>query len=597
MPAMRTTRDHGDGRSRHQERLILLVAVALSIIMFGWQGYHLYWANRTASHRHITELVESVDDAGTRQIGLVADLERAVLLSSYEGTDPRPAEWATRYEAATNATGAAVATALPEVGAALDGSIGMVDTTRIELDRRVDDVVRRLADGGDQTPAAVLDPAFLSARAAFERAVDSQMTGLAEELDAGTAAERLDELHSVTVALVLFSAAIGAWAVFLRHLRRSARRLAEEQEHRRRAELTSSQLQKTEALGLMADGVAHDVKNLTAIISGSADEVQRLLPTEHPAAVALARIQEATHQADELANGLLSFSRKSGATRGIVDLAELTTGMHHMLRYLVPRPIELVVDVPPAAWVRGDAPQLQQVLLNLVTNAREAMPDGGRITIAIRPDAGRGTTDARWMLVVEDTGQGMDPETRRHAFEPFFTTRPTGQGSGLGLAIVHRIVEEHGGTIEIATGEGEGTTFTIGLPAVAAPSLPVETRHQDGSAVLVAHPVAYVRDLIGGALVAEGHRVVSASTDTELASFVAGCRSGIDLAVVDVGLLADGRLRAAIPDDLRVVVIGESTIELGDSRNVRVLDGPLSLADLTDCVASLQRTCAAGATP
>jgi signal transduction histidine kinase len=594
MSARRASREHGVGRDpRRQERLILVVAVALTVTMFGWQGYHLYSARRAASHQDTTALVEAVYSAGERQIGLVEDLEHDVLVVGHDLTGAGVTEWADRYAAATAETGAATAAALADAGERLVGPVGMVGTTRSELDRRVEHVLEQLAGGGsEQVSAALLDPEYRAAQEEFDRAVDGQIAGLAADLEAGTDAERLNELHSVVLALALFTAAIGAWAIFIRRLRRSRVQLAREQEQRLEAEAELSQLQKMEALGLMADGVAHDVKNLTVIIAGSADEVRKGLPDGHPASVALSRIEEATRQADDVAKALLAFSRKTESPKGAVDLAALAIGMTQLLRYMVPAPIELVVEAPAAAWVHGDTVQLQQAIFNLAANARDAMPDGGRLTIAIRPPSGEDDGDPRWLLVIQDTGEGMTPDVERRLFEPFFTTRPTGKGSGLGLAIVNRIVRDHGGSIDVSTRPGQGSTFTIGLPAVAAPLPAVDHRRRDGALVLVANPVPYVGDLITGALVAEGHRTLSASTGGDISASLERHASGVDVAVIDAQfLLAEPLHRLSVPPDVRVILTGEGApdVDLGGHVDVCVLGEPLSLGALTESVASLVR--------
>lgn len=591
-----TRREHDVHREdRRQERRVLVVAVALSLTMFGWQGYHLYWARQAASHQQTTTLVEAIRSSGERQIDLVESLEHDVLVAGHRFTGAELTDWASHYASASAQTQSAVDAGLAEVGDDLEDAIVRVDTARSDLDHLVENVLEHVSAGrgagrGADAAAALLDPEYLTAQVEFERAVDGQMAGLAAELDATTAAERLNELHSVVTALVLFTAAIGAWAIFLRRLRRSRLRLADEEEKRLEAEAELSQLQKMEALGMMANGVAHDVKNLTVIISGSADEVRKGLPDGHPASVALTRIEEATRQADDVAKSLLAFSRKPGANRAAVDLASLTVGMTQLLRYMVPAPIELVVEVPPAAWVCGDATQLQQVIFNLAANAREAMPDGGTLTIAIRPAPADDATEPRWLLVISDTGEGMTADVASRMFEPFFTSRPTGRGSGLGLAIVKRIVSEHRGRIEVSTRLGEGSTFTIDLPALLDPSPDVDEPEPRGALVLVANPSSYVRDLIGGALSADGHRTLTASTEDEI---LAGLRTDspmADLAVVDARLFPAGllRLRSHVP----IILTGPeaATVELDGLTDVYVVGDPLVLSALTQRVASILRS-------
>ena len=575
---------------RRQERLTLAVAVVLTVTMFGWQGYHLYWADQAASHKQTTTLVEAVYSAGERQIGLVEDLEHEVLVLGHNLDRPGVTYWTDRYAAASAETQVATAAALAGTGESLTGPVGLVDTTRLELDHQVEKVLEQLSTGqSEQTSAALLDPQYLAAQVEFGRAVDGQVAGLAAHLEAKTAAERLNELHSVGIALALFTAAIGAWAIFSRRLRRSRVRLAEEQEQRLEAEAELLQVQKMEALGMMADGVAHDVKHLTVIIWGSANEVRKGLPDGHPASAALTRIEEATRQADDVAKALLAFSRKAESPKGAVNLASLAVGMTQLLRYMVPAPIELIVEAPAAAWVHGDTVQLQQAIFNLAANAREAMPGGGTLTITVQPASPEDGEDPVWLLVIQDTGEGMTPGVEGRLFEPFFTTRPAGQGSGLGLAIVHRVVRDHGGWIGVSTRPGEGSIFTIGLPALPAPPPVVDDPDRDGSLVLVANPDPYVRDLISGALVAEGYRTLSASTVGEIRESFARHRSVVDLAVIDWRFLLPDSL--SVPPEVPVVLTGAwaSAVDLDGHKGVRVLGEPLSLAALTQSVESLLR--------
>ncbi|MDH5520183.1 MAG: hypothetical protein OEZ14_06595, partial [Acidimicrobiia bacterium] len=386
MSAMQTERkSHLTQGPHRQERLMLAVAIVMTVTMFGWQGYHLDWAHRAASHTRTSTLVQAVHSAGEHQIDLVENLEHDLLVLEQRLTRPEVTAWADRYAAASAETHVATAAALSGTGENLTEPVETVDTTRSALDRQVENVIEQLSTGdSEQASAALLNPEYLAAQAEFGQAVDGQIAGLAADLEATTAAERLNEFQSVAIALVLFTAAIGAWAEFGRRLRRSRVELAEEHEQRLEAETELLQLQKMEALGMMADGVAHDVKNLTLIISESAKDVRVALPDGHPASPAVTRIEEATHQADDMAKALLAFSHKDESRHGAVDLASLVAGMTQLLKYMLPPRIELVVEAPPAAWVHGDAVQLQQAIFNLAANARDAMPGGGTLAISIR---------------------------------------------------------------------------------------------------------------------------------------------------------------------------------------------------------------------
>lgn len=581
----RATRD-----PRRQDRLMLVLAVVLTVAMFGWQGYHLYSAEEAASHQQTATLVEAVHSAGERQIRLVDDLEHDVLVVRQDiAGSPEVTTWPDRYATASAETLAATAAAATGANERLAGPVGRVEAARQELDQRVERVLQVLSTGDPEAAsAALLDPYYLDAQAGFQQAVDGQIADLAADLEAKTAAERLTELHSVGIALVLFMMAIGAWAIFGRNLRRSRARLAREHERRLAAEAEAAQMQKMEALGMMADGIAHDVKNLTVVVLGSVDEVRRSVPDGGSAAAALTRIEEATGQADDLAKSLLAFSRKSERCEGALNLASLATGMTKLLRYMLPPAIELSVDAPAAAWVSGDPVQLRQVIFNLVANARDAMPDGGRLSVTIRhesPDA----EQPAWLLEIRDTGAGMSADVVEHVFEPFFTTRSAGQGSGLGLAIVQRVVRDHGGWVRVATRPGEGTTFTIGLPAVPAPVPAVADPDRVGSLVIVANAAPNVRDLISGALVAEGHSTRCAATVEEVGACFSEGRPAVDLVVIDARLV--GAAGLPVPPGIPVVLTGDAAAvpDLGGRADVILVGEPLSLAALVRSVADALR--------
>jgi signal transduction histidine kinase len=223
------------------------------------------------------------------------------------------------------------------------------------------------------------------------------------------------------------------------------------------------QAQKMDAIGRMAGGVSHDFNNLLMIITAHADLLQLTagLPAEAREHVEL--IARACQQGAHLAQQLLLVSRASGVTPSPVALDDAVRAMAPMLRSAVGRDVELAVATAAgAARVSLGPGQIEQVLLNLALNARDAMPAGGRLTVATAAEGGL------VRLVVSDTGSGMTPEVMDHLFEPFFTTKEPGRGTGLGLAVVYGIVTQAGGQIDVASEPGRGATFTIRLPAALA---------------------------------------------------------------------------------------------------------------------------------
>jgi len=225
--------------------------------------------------------------------------------------------------------------------------------------------------------------------------------------------------------------------------------------------------------GRMAGAVAHDFNNLLVVIQGYTDMIAATLPDEDPRQHDAEEIRQAIQQAGRLTRQLMTFGRQSPLNLQAVDIDTLVHGMRPMLRWLAGGPIELDMSAGASgATVFADPAQLEQVLLNLVLNARDAMPDGGRISISTdvvdRVDCPETTTanaPGRFVtLTVDDTGTGMDEETQRHVFDPYFTTKERDSGTGLGLAAVHQIIARTGGWVQILSRPGAGTRMTVYLP-------------------------------------------------------------------------------------------------------------------------------------
>jgi two-component system, cell cycle sensor histidine kinase and response regulator CckA len=239
------------------------------------------------------------------------------------------------------------------------------------------------------------------------------------------------------------------------------------------------QAEKMEAIGRLAGGVAHDFNNLLTALIGYADLVAERLDQAEPIAHDVSEIRKAADRAAALTRQLLAFSRKQFLSPEVVDLNEIVSGMLPMLPRVIGEHIETTTRLAPELPnVKADPSQLEQVLVNLVLNARDAMPAGGQLTIETasveldesRVEAERLTLDPGGyaMLRITDTGSGMDAETLARAFEPFFTTKPKGKGIGFGLATVYGIIDQSGGAISIDTAPGHGTAIRIYLPVTAA---------------------------------------------------------------------------------------------------------------------------------
>jgi len=304
-----------------------------------------------------------------------------------------------------------------------------------------------------------------------------------------------------------------------------------------------------EAVGRLAGGVAHDFNNLLMVIGGYAEVILAELPVDHPLHEKGRAIQLAADRATTLTRQLLAFSRKQLLELKIVDINAIVQDMDRLLRPLIGENVELIMELSPqAAHVRADAGQIEQVLMNLVVNAKDAMPAGGRITIQTQNlivDGSHGRTPqfirpAKYvMLSVGDTGMGMDRETQSHIFEPFFTTKEKGKGTGLGLSTVYGIVKQTAGYVIVQSEPGRGTTFHIYLPQsdgtvekqTASPS---HTDLGGSETILLVEDEESVRELVRDTLAAKGYTVVEAATGEAGIAAAARHDGPVDLIITDV---------------------------------------------------------------
>jgi two-component system, cell cycle sensor histidine kinase and response regulator CckA len=326
---------------------------------------------------------------------------------------------------------------------------------------------------------------------------------------------------------------------------------------RRQLEERLRQAAKMEAVGRLAGGVAHDFNNLLTVISGFGELALAGLPTDHPVREMVAEMVRAGGRAAGVTRGLLAFSRKQVLAPEVLHLSDVVRGLEPLLRQLLGADVRLATDLQPGLGrVKADRGQLEQVVMNLCVNARDAMPRGGDLHIETRdiPAGPAGRHGPHVLLSVSDSGDGMTEEVRARLFEPFFTTKGVGQGTGLGLATVHGIVEQSGGHIEVESELGRGTTFRVSLPraadlpAQAKPAAPLPT---DGGreTVLLVEDEPGVRRLVRRVLQAHGYAVLEAG-DGEQAEAVARAHPGsIDLLITDV--VMPGRSGREVAEALR----------------------------------------------
>jgi PAS domain S-box-containing protein len=322
----------------------------------------------------------------------------------------------------------------------------------------------------------------------------------------------------------------------------TARKQAEEVQEQLR------QYQKMEAIGQLAGGIAHDFNNLLGVILGYCEILALAIPAEDPKSRMVEQIHSAGFRAVTLTRQLLAFSRRQVLQPVALDLNRVVTGMEVMLRRLIGEHIQVVtVLCPDLGSVRADPGQMEVILLNLAVNARDAMPEGGVITIETsNVDLGENEpapTDVKpgsyVMLTVMDTGTGMDNETRAHIFEPFFTTKQPGKGTGLGLATVYGIVKQSAGHIWVQTDVGRGTTFKVYLPRVheepkaVIPDAGLNAR-RGLETILVVEDYAPLRELTREMLVGAGYTVLDAGAPSEAIRIADQYKGVIALLISDV---------------------------------------------------------------
>ncbi|MFN7970848.1 MAG: ATP-binding protein [Acidobacteriota bacterium] len=309
------------------------------------------------------------------------------------------------------------------------------------------------------------------------------------------------------------------------------------------------QAQKMEAVGQLAGGVAHDFNNLLTAIISFTQFAQEGLPPAHPSHEDLAEVVRASHRAVDLTRQLLAFSRRHISQPKVMDLNELVLTMDKLLRRLLGEDVELVTRPAAGLWrTRIDPSHLEQVIVNLAVNARDAMPAGGKLTIetanvvlgadylASHPE---GVGGEHVMIAVTDNGSGIPPEIQRRIFEPFFTTKELGKGTGLGLSTCHGIVKQAGGTIAVYSEPGRGTTFKIHLPRTEArrsviPRQAAVRPRAGTETILVAEDDAAVRASVVRALRGMAYNVLESASPAEALRIAASRREPIDLLVTDV---------------------------------------------------------------
>ena len=308
---------------------------------------------------------------------------------------------------------------------------------------------------------------------------------------------------------------------------RRALQEVEEHSERKRLEAQFIEAQKMEVVGQLAGGVAHDFNNVLGVIMGYSDLVLEDLGPDHPLHKHMEEIRHAAERAAGLTRQLLVFSRKQTVQAVELDPNEVVAGMEKMLHRLIDENVEMTVTYgSDIGTIKADSGYVWQVLMNLVVNARDAMPDGGKLAIVtsavvldeVYTEAHPGTTPGDYVVLsIADTGIGMTEEVKAHLFEAFFTTKPVGKGTGLGLITCQTVVRQSGGHIDVCSEVGKGTTFNIYFPRidrplqlVASPLTKTGPLRRGTETLLVVEDEPSLRHLAEGVLKAQGYKVLTA---------------------------------------------------------------------------------------
>jgi len=421
---------------------------------------------------------------------------------------------------------------------------------------------------------ALPSPAQLAAEAEERRAAEEEVRSVNAELE-GRVARRTAELVQSESMYRQLAAEQRQAAESLEQALENVRR---EMKRRRDLESQLIQSQKMEAVGRLAGGVAHDFNNLLTVILGYNEMLFEQVKGD-PAAIEYTReVLQAAERASALTNQLLAFSRRQVSAPRMVNLNEVVGHIDKMLRRIIGEDVELEIRLAPElAPVHVDPAHMDQVIMNLAVNSRDALPSGGNLTIEtanvqLTEEYAGGHLDLApgpyVLLSVSDNGTGMDAVTKSRLFEPFFTTKEKGKGTGLGLSIVYGIVKQHGGQILVYSEPGQGTVFKIYLPAAVAPAEAAAPAGQETRATVARHNILLVEDedqvrnLTRTMLVRRGHRVLHAGSAADALALAQDASEAIDLLLTDIvmprmnGLELAKEIRALRPGILVLFMSG-----------------------------------------
>jgi signal transduction histidine kinase/ActR/RegA family two-component response regulator len=331
--------------------------------------------------------------------------------------------------------------------------------------------------------------------------------------------------------------------VCVKHDQTEQRRLEDERMH---LEMKYRQAQKMESIGRLAGGVAHDLNNLLGPILGYSELIRETMTPPGKIRKAVNKIHYAGERARDVVSQLLAFGRKQRLSLSVLDIGDVIRHFEPLIRRTLREDIHLEINKPTMPfWIRADRGQVEQILMNLVVNAQDAMPRGGRLTIettevaATEAFPGAVTAETCVRLVISDTGHGMDEKVLGNLFEPFFTTKGTGEGTGLGLSMVYGTVQQHDGVIRVKSEPGEGASFFIYFPLTTPEAAPAARKQADAvergsETVMLVEDDDGIREMIETILTHQGYQVLSAVAGPDCLGMLEGAGDSVDLLLTDI---------------------------------------------------------------
>lgn len=482
-------------------------------------------------------------------------------------------------------------------------------STDISERKRAEETVKTLAKFPDENPAPILriakDGKILYANAISAPLLSSWNCRVGEKLPEPWYGTVVHTLHCGTnqdlevtcgqrVYSMIFTPIVegGYVNLYANDITRS--KLAEEQ---------LRQAQKMEAVGTLASGIAHEFRSLLTAISIHTDSAKESLPDDHPAVRTLEKVEETARHARGVTNSLLTFSHRAVIKKLPVNLSRNLQETVRLLRRLLPTGIEIEESIcsNQDLWVLADAVQLQQILMNLALNSRDAMPNGGWLCVSLRAELDEATgKHHEAVLMVEDSGCGMPESVKTRVFEPFFTTKSPGQGTGLGMSLILNIVQDMSGTIDIQSRPRRGTQIIITLPCCEPPREAPEEEHREqgfrgqGERILVIEQNQHIRSIMTSTLRSDGYEPMPVPDVQSALTIVADQQQSADLLIIDLDLLNDSdlsRLRelTKLAVELPLVLLaGTISINLAkyEMEKAFLLRKPFQMAKLASVVAN-----------